>query len=129
MARHSGREGKIKIGANTVAAVRSWNIVATMPTDDTTAMVDGWQSHVVGIPGWTGSAEVLFDPDDTTGQGAATVGASLGLALYSEGDSAGKTYFEGTATVTERRVAAAYQGAVTLSLSFLGNGELTEDTV
>ena len=129
MARHSGKNGTVKVGANDVQAVRDWSLTVTMPIDDTTAMGDSWQTHVSGIPGWTGTANVLFDPADTTGQQTLVAGASLALGLYSDGDAAGKTFFSGTATITEVGLAPNYQGAVMKRVSFTGNGALTEDVV
>ena len=128
MAVHSGKNGKVKVGANTVLKTRRWSIRETVSTDDTTAQGDTSQNHVVGIPGWSGSIDVLHDPADTTGQEALTIGASVTLGLYSDGDATGKKYYSGTATITDISVDAP-MGAVTRSLTILGNGDIDKEVV
>lgn len=132
MARHNGKNGKVKVGSGAgtaVLAVRRWNIRTTVATDDLTAMGDEWQSHAVSIPGWTGSMDVVLDPTDDSGQGALTIGASVELKLYSDGDSAGKSYFQGIASIADIGDDTNFQGAVTRNFSFTGNGALARNVV
>lgn len=132
MARHNGKNGKVKVGSGAgtaVLAVRRWNMRTNVGTDDLTAMGDEWQTHAVGIPGWTGSMDVVLDPSDDSGQGALAIGASVELKLYSDGDGAGKKYFQGTASITDVGTDANFQGAVTRNISFTGNGALAEQLV
>ncbi|SEH51401.1 hypothetical protein SAMN05216228_100218 [Rhizobium tibeticum] len=129
MAVHHGKNGKVKIGANAVAAVQKWSINQNVEVADTTVMGDAWQTHLVGIPGWSGSVEALYDPADATGQVALVVGASVSLGLYSDGDVATKKYFNGTATVTSVPVETDMKGPVKITFNFQGNGALDIDTV
>lgn len=132
MARHNGKNGKVKVGSGAgtaVLAVRRWNVRENLATDDLTAMGDDWQSHATGIPGWTGTMDVVLDRTDAGGQGVLTIGASVELKLYSDGDGAGKTYFAGTASITDIGVDTNFQGAVIKNVGFTGNGALTENLV
>lgn len=129
MALHHGKNGKVKIGSNAVASTQKWSINQNVEVADTTAMQDSWQTHVIGIPGWSGSVEALYDPADTTGQVALTIGASVTLGLYSDGDGTGKKYYTGTATVTSIPLEVDMKGAVKISFNFQGNGALDIDTV
>lgn len=129
MALHHGKNGKVKIGSNVVASTQKWSINQNVEVADTTAQGDAWQDHLVGIPGWSGSVEALYDPADTTGQVALTIGASVSLGLYSDGDGAGKKYYAGTATVTSIPLEVDMKGAVKISFNFQGKGTLDIETV
>ena len=95
MASHIGRDGIVKVGAATVAEVKSFSIEESA---------------------------------DTTGQGALTVGASVTLALYPEGEAVGATFYSGTALVTGVSRTASFDGMVEASISVQGTGALTSDT-
>ncbi|MBB4277027.1 hypothetical protein [Rhizobium mongolense] len=129
MAVHHGKNGKVKIGANAVAAVQKWSVNQNIEVADTTVMGDSWQTHLGGIPGWSGSAEALYDPADTNGQVALEVGDSVSLGLYSDGDAVGKKYYAGTATVTSAATETDMKGAVKITFNFQGNGALAISTV
>ncbi len=91
MAVHHGKLGKVKIGTtNTVAEVTKFSISESVSTADATSMGDTAETHTVGIPSWSGKIEANYDPADTNGQVALTIGASLTLGLYTEGDGTGK---------------------------------------
>jgi len=129
MSNHIGNEGKVKIGSNAVAEIRGWEIQEQAKTVDDTVMGDDWETHKVTHKNWTASANCLWDETDTTGQGACTVGASVTLNLYPEGDGSGDTYLTGTATVTSVGASAAHDGIVERAIQFQGNGALTLATV
>jgi len=129
MANHTGSEGTVKIGTNTVAEVKSWSIDETADTIEDTAMGDTDRTYKTGLKSWSGSMDCFWDETDTTGQGALTTGASVTLAVYPEGAVSGDTYFSGTALVTGISRQAALDGMVEASFSFQGTGALTETTV
>ena len=129
MANHVGNEGKVKIGSNAVAEIRGWEIQAQAKTVDDTVMGDEWETHGVTHKSWTASANCLWDETDTNGQVACTVGASVVLNLYPEGDGSGDTYYTGTATVIGVGASASHDGIVERTLQFQGNGALTLTTV
>ena len=78
---------------------------------------------------YTGTIDVLWDETDTTGHGALTIGASVTLNLYPEGDTSGDVYLTGEAIVTGRSVNSTFDGLVEMSISVQGNGALSQTTV
>ena len=70
MATHIGRDGVIKVGANTVAELRSFSIEETADTVEDTVMSDTARSFISTLTSFTGSADVYWDESDTNGQGA-----------------------------------------------------------
>lgn len=128
MANHTGSEGTVKIGTNTVAEIRSWSIEESADTIEDTAMGDTARTFRTGLTAWSGSLDCWWDETDTTGQGALTVGAQVTLNVYPEGATVGDTYYTGTAIVTGISRQAAFDGMVEASFSFQGTGALTEST-
>ncbi len=129
MSNHVGNEGQLKIGANAVGELRGFDITEEIGTVDDTVMGDDWETHKTNHKKWSGSANVLWDEADTTGQGACTVGASVTLNGYPEGSTSGDTYLTGTATVTKRTITSTHNGLVEMAIEYLGNGPLTTTTV
>jgi hypothetical protein len=128
MATHTGSEGTIKIGSDTLAEIRSYTLESTGEVIEDTSMGDSARSYKAGLTTFTGSLEVFFDETDTA-QGNLDAGSSVTLEVYPEGATAGDTYYTGTAIVTGRTVTASFDGMVEMSISVQGSGGLTETTV
>lgn len=128
MATHTGSEGTIKIGSDTLGELRSYSLESTAETIEDTSMGDSSRSYKVGLTTFTGTASVFFDETDTA-QGNLDAGASITLEVYPEGADTGDTYYTGTAIVTGRTINASFDGMVEMELSFQGTGGLTETTV
>lgn len=124
-----GNLGEVQVGANVVAEVVDFDVDEPHDTVENHAMGDTSKSHLPVIGGWSGKLTCQIDRTDTTGQGALTSGASVSLSLYGEGDSTGKKYKTGTATITNITESHSKGDIATVSFDFLGNGALTEDTV
>lgn len=129
MATHKGAEGTVKIGSNSLAEITSWSISEAADTLEDTSMGDSARTYLSSLTSWDGSADVFWDETDTTGQGAATVGATLTLNVYPEGDTTGDTYYTGTAVVTGVSRTASFDSMITASITFRGTGALTVTTV
>lgn len=129
MATHKGSEGVVKVGANTVAEVRSWTIAESADTLEDTSMGDTARTYKSSLTTFTGSLDVFWDETDSTGQGALTIGAEVTFAVYPEGDASTDTYYTGTAIVTEVSRTASFDGLVEASVSLQGTGALSESTV
>ena len=129
MATHIGRDGVVKVGANSVAELRSFSIDETGDTVEDTVMTDTARSYISTLTSFTGSADVYWDETDTSGQGALTVGASVTIGFYPEGEAAGDTYYSGTCIVTGVSRSASFDGMVEASITFQGSGALTASTV
>ena len=129
MANHAGSEGVVKIGADTIAEVRSWSVQETAATIDDTTMGDAARTFKTGLTGWNGSLDAYWDETDTNGQGALTAGASVTLNLYPEGTDSTDTYYTGTALITGITRRASLDGMVEASFTFQGSGALTSTAV
>ena len=129
MATFSGSDGVVLVGTDQVAEIRSYSIDETMDTLEDTAMGDTSRTYKTSLKQFSGSADVLFDDTDSSGQGALTVGSSVTLNVQMEGNTAGDHKFTGTVLVTGRTISASYDGLVEASISFQGTGALTESTV
>jgi hypothetical protein len=124
MATHHGKEGVVKIGSNSAAEIVDFNLDENAAVVDDSAKGDDWDSHLVGRNSWSGSATAHWDPSDTNGQEALTVGASVSLVLYPSGATTGDRKASGTATVTRVGVSSPLEGVVQRTFDFQGNGAL-----
>ena len=122
----SGSEGIVKIGANQIAEVKSWNLEESCDVVDASIIGTEWRKSQATIKSWSGSLDAFWDKDDIAGQGALKVGARVMLNLYPEGDSDDKTYFSGTAIVTGISRQGTFDGLVESSFTFQGTGELKQ---
>jgi len=129
MATHKGSEGIVKVGTDSVSEVRSYSIEETADTLEDTSMGDSARTYKSSLTSFSGSLDVFWDETDTTGQGALTIGSEVTLNLYPEGDTAGDTYYTGSAIVTGVSRSASFDGLVEASISVQGTGALTPDTV
>jgi len=125
MATHTGSEGTLKVGANTIAEIRSYSLEETADTVEDTSMGDSYRSFKTTLKGWSGSVDVFWDETDTLGQGGLVVGAQVTISVFPEGASAGvsEKYYTGTATVT------GFDGMVESTITLQGTGALTEATL
>ena len=131
MASHAGLEGTVIVGTSgVVAEVREWEIQETGEVADSSSLdnTTGWRTHKATMKSWNGSLTCWWDETDTDGQGAMTIGASVTMKVYPEGNSTGDKYYTGTATITQINRKASFDGIVEASFSFTGNGALTEAT-
>ena len=129
MAITKGSSGLIKVGSSTVAEVKSYSIDETADTIESTSMGDIAKSFESSLTSFSGSVECHWDDADTTGQVAMSIGSTITLNLYPEGDTAGDTYYSGSAVITGKTVSGSHDGLVEASISFQGSGALTITTV
>jgi hypothetical protein len=128
MATHKGKEGAVKVGANVVGEVTSFEISIKANEVDTSTLGSDWTGTDSTQNSWSGSVDMFYDPDDT-GQGGVVVGTKVTLELYYEGDSTGLDYDTGSALVTGVTKSQSYDGMVKTSFTFTGDGVLTTSTV
>ena len=129
MATYKGSDGVIKVSTNTVAEIRSYSIEESADTLEITSMGDTAREYVPSLTSFSGSLDVFWDETDASGQGALTIGSEVTLNVYPEGDTAGDTYYTGSAIVTGVSRSASFDGLVEASISVQGNGALTSTTV
>jgi hypothetical protein len=128
MATHTGSEGTIKIGSDTLGELRSFSLESTAETIEDTSMGDSARTYKVGLTAFSGTASVFFDETDTA-QGTVDAGTEITLNVYPEGDTSGDTYYTGSAIVVGRTINSSFDGMVEMEISFTGSGALTETTV
>jgi hypothetical protein len=129
MATHAGSEGTVKVGSNAIAEIRSFSLEETADTLEDTTMGDTARTYKSSLTTFTGSVDVFWDETDTSGQGALIIGASVTLNVYPEGDTAGDTYYTGSAIVTGVTRSSSFDGLVEASITVQGSGALTATTV
>ena len=117
-----GKGGIVKVGANAVLEVVSFELSEVAATADDSSMGDAADTHQVGRVGWTSKIAVHWDPDDSTGQEAMTIGASVALGQFPEGDTSGDRQGAGTGSVVGVGVTVEKDGINQREFDILGNG-------
>ena len=128
MATHKGSEGTVKIGTDAVAEIRSYSLEESADTLEDTSMGDSARTYKSSLTSFSGSIDVFWDETDTA-QNALSIGSEVTLNVYPEGDTAGDTYYTGTAIVTGVSRSASFDGLIEASVSVQGTGALTSTTV
>jgi len=128
MANHTGVDGVVKVGTNTVAEGRNWSVNEPADTLEDSTMNDTSKTFQAGMKSWNGSLTAFWDETDTSGQVAMTVGSAAVLNLYPEGATTGDIYYSGTAIVTSVGVSVPTNGMIERSIGFQGSGALTIGT-
>ena len=128
MATHKGSEGTLKVGSDSLAEIRSYSLEESADTLEDTSMGDSARTYKSSLTSFSGSVDVFWDETDTA-QNALSIGSEVTLNVYPEGDTAGDTYYTGTAIVTGVTRSASFDGLVEASVSVQGTGALTSTTV
>ena len=129
MATHAGSEGKVFIGSNQIAEVKSWSLEVTADTVDASTIGTSWRKNQATIKSWAGSLDAFWDEADSNGQGALIAGKTVTLNLYPEGDEEGNSYFTGNVIITSISYKASFDGLVEASFSFTGTEGLIQGIV
>jgi predicted secreted protein len=127
MATHTGSEGTIKIGSTVIGELRSYTLEQTGDTIEDTSMGDSVRSYKAGLKSSSGSASVFFDEADA-GQLLCTVGSSITLNVFPEGNQTGDKFYAVDAIVTGYNVSASFDGMVEAEITFQGNSAVTIGT-
>lgn len=131
MATHTGSEGTVRVGTNTIAEIRSYSLEETSDTAEDTSMGDAYRTFKTTLKAWTGSVDVFWDETDTNGQSALVVGSVVTANFFPEGASAGvsEKYYSGSAIVTGKTVTGSFDGMVESTITLQGTGALTLETL
>ena len=133
MATYAGNGGAVYVGASAVAEVKDFSLEITAATSDSTVMNpaagdEGWTTQKVTTKSWTSSVNCIWSDADA-GQLALIEGAEVELKLYPSGQTSTKKEWIGQAIVTSVSKNVAVDGLVEASISVVGNGHITEETV
>lgn len=129
MATVSGNNGDVYISSNQVAEVKSFDITETDNIIESTSMGDASKTFEAGLKEASGTITCHFDKSDSQGQEAMTVGASVSLKLYPEGNTTGNREISLTAQITSVGVSEAINEIVERSFGFTADGDVTHGTV
>ena len=124
---HTGSEGLIKVGSDTVGELRSFSLETTGDTIESTNMGTTARTYKAGLTSWSGTASLFWDEVDA-GQLALVIGTEIVIKVYHEGATAGDKYYTGSAIVTAKSISASFDGLVESSISFTGTGALSFST-
>lgn len=128
MAKHSGRNGVLKVGGSDLECTQGWEVTETMGTIEADCMGDTHQSYVNDLITWGGSMTFLHD-EAATVQPTLVLGSVLAAEFYDEGEGSGANYLSGNIRITEIGRPVNKGEVVTRSVSFVGDGVLTIATV
>ena len=128
MATHTGLNGVVKIGSNTVGEVTSFTLNQTQDTVEDTSLTDSMKSYKALRGDATATVECHFDNDDTA-QELLVVGNTATLELYPEGADSSDEYFTGTAIVTGNDTSVTMDGITSRTFSFQFTGGVSTATV
>ena len=129
MATHVGTAGVVKVGANSVAEVTGFTIDESADVVEDSQLSDTSKSYKVLRSDATGTVECHWDETDTNGQSALSVGSSVTLNLYPEGDSSGDTYYTGSAIVTGVSQNVSLDGVISRTITVQFSGGVSTTTV
>ena len=126
----TGEQGVVKIGANTVASVRSFTIDQEQAVVETTVMGgNGARSYLPSLNQFSGSMDVYYDDSDTAQQAIltniqATGTSNVAIELYPSGTTTGAK-LSGNIIITGHSITSSMDGVVEASITFQGDGALT----
>ena len=128
MANHTGVDGLVQAGGNTIAELTSWTLSASGEVIDATLLTSTSKVTKAGTKSYTGSVEMFWDESDTA-QTSIVEAAEVTFLFLPEGNSTGDVSWSVSGIVDSLEFGAAVDGMVTASASFASNGALTRGTV
>ncbi len=128
MAKFKGNDGTVEIGGTVFANIISVTLDEGVNIIGSTTVTDDSDTHEAGTKNWSASIECYWDDTDTSGQGAATNGASATFNFLPEGATTGDYQKSGTGTVSGLSTSHGLNNMVTASFTVTGNGALTTGT-
>jgi len=129
MANELGNNGAVYIGANAVGELADFSWDEGVSIVDNSALGDSADTHLAGSTNAKGSLNCFWDPTDTNGQEAMTIGASISILFQPQGNTTGDIKYSATATVESAGIAVTRNGVTTRAFGLVINGALTKGTV
>tara|TARA_R100001594_G_C4029121_1_gene260887 strand:- start:857 stop:1273 length:417 start_codon:yes stop_codon:yes gene_type:complete len=134
MAASSGNGGVLQTSPDdstysAIASLQSWTLEQSADTIETSAMGTSLaKSFIPGQTSFSGSAEALWNDDDTSMESIQTAltggDTTFYVKLYPVGTSAGD-YYSGAVVITNFSISASLNAPIGFSFSFQGTGTLT----
>ena len=125
MAKVTGKDGGVYIGASKIAELANWNLdLGADDVDVTSFDSEGWKEFLAGLKEWSGSAEGNYDSTDTAGQKAILTAWLNGEAVTLDLKVTDTIKFSGSALV-KPSIETPVDDKVSFSFDFQGTGPLT----
>ena len=129
MAVMTGYNGALRDNGATVCRIRNWNLNITRDALDVTCLGQEWRDYVTGLKGATGSATLIYDPQESAAvallNGIFTRGGDGGANVefvLSTGDS---KRLSAKAYVTSTSPSVSVGEVTTIDVQFQVNGAIT----
>ena len=126
MAATSGKSGSFKVGAATVANIKSWKLDINQDLKETTNFgSNGWKEQTSTIKSWSGSVEGQWNvAGDATGQKALQDALLGGTSVSGVFGVDGTHTYTGTAFIKKISVGEQVDDVVTFSADIEGTAAL-----
>ncbi|MBO6759277.1 MAG: hypothetical protein JJ902_23340 [Roseibium sp.] len=123
-----GNKGYVTVGGTEIK-LQSFSFDVTAPGSDATAIGDADEVIISGAPKSRSGTFVFHKKASDPGQAAVTEGATVTLALYSNGNASGAQYDTGDAYIETIGRAQNRTDIVEVTASWRGTGPWTQETV
>ena len=124
MAALVGYNGAVKIGANSVALMDSWELSPSANVMDITSFGDSWKVKLSGLKDWTAKVSGKYDFTDTNGQMALWTAFLNGTTVSLELDVDGSHKFTGTAFVKSPPIKVGVDATESVEFDLEGSSAL-----
>lgn len=128
MARYKGHDGAITAGGADVGEIESFDITISSNELDANVMGNDWTDVEGGQKSANGSINVLRDRADA-GQAELTVGSTVALVLYTEGNTTSLTQISGDFLITEKGITTSVGDLVKTAYTVRNKGTIAEAAV
>jgi predicted secreted protein len=125
VAQFAGKDGALKIGANTVAEIDDWSLDINLDNADITKFGDQWKVKLTTLKSWSGKAKGRFDQTDTNGQAALQSALLGGTTVAIKFFANATANYNGTAFCKAIHPKATVGGVVEVDFDLEGTGALT----
>ena len=131
MGKLHGKDGIVKISANAVAEVSSWNLETSSNQAEGSAMGDNFTTNKAGIKSQSGTIECNYEESDANGQDLLVEGDTVDLNLFPKADETGTKFWGGNALITQSSVSDPKDGIVSVTFQFVNadSDGITRQTV
>lgn len=134
MSKIASKNSQVLVGTTptNLTNVSDWSMATARNAIDVSTIGTEWKEFLSGQITATGSCNLLFDPDDTTGatlKSAMWDGTQVNFYIRPEGATAGKVQYSFSAILTAWDISAANEDAIKVAVSFQATGPISEGTV
>ena len=128
MSTYTGNDGVVQIGGNAVGEVVSFSVTENADRVEDTVLTDTNRTYKAGLADVNGTIECRYDPGDTNGQVAMTVGATVSLVLHPQGTGSGLAEWTVSATILSINTNVQFNEIIGSTFEWGAAGTLTKGT-